>query len=112
EIAGFYSRYPHQSWKNVISIGDSTCERQAARKVVPLRPSAEQKCRVKTMKLLEEPGLEDLTVQVRAICKIIKAMVQHDGDLDIELGAEDLHDDASLEGAVTPTSSADLVKWP
>lgn len=23
EIAGFYSRYAHQSWKNVISIGEA-----------------------------------------------------------------------------------------
>jgi hypothetical protein len=111
EIADFYSRYQHQSWKNVISIGDSAWEREAARKVVPLRPTLEQKCRTKTVKLFGEPGIEDLTKQVRVIRKIIEAIVQHDGDLDIELGAEDLHDGVSLEGIITPTSSADLVEW-
>lgn len=111
EIADFYSRYKHQSWKNVISIGDSVWEREAARKVVPLRPSLERKCRTKTVKLFGEPGIEDLTMQVRVIRKIIAAMVQHDGDLDIELGAQDLHDGVSLEGIITPTSSTDLVDW-
>merc|ERR1719265_1477706 len=60
EISGFYSRYAHQSWKNVITIGDSIFERDAVRRVVLNRPSAKKKCRTKTAKLLDEPEIDEL----------------------------------------------------
>merc|ERR1740117_1175290 len=34
ELTKFYSRYPNQSWKNVVCIGDSIYERDAAKNVV------------------------------------------------------------------------------
>merc|ERR1719409_13780 len=96
EITGFYSRYAHQSWKNVISIGDSIFERDAVRRVVVNRPSAKKKCRTKTAKLLDEPEIEELIAQVKVVHEALQLMVQHDGNLDIEIDEEDLKGDLSL----------------
>lgn len=96
EITGFYSRYQHQSWKNVISIGDSIFERDAVRRVVCNRPSAQKKCRTKTAKLLDEPEIDELIAQVRVIHDALGLMVQYDGNLDIEIDEEDLKLDLSL----------------
>merc|ERR1719331_2361703 len=96
EITGFYSRYQHQSWKNVISIGDSIFERDAVRRVVVNRPSAKKKCRTKTAKLLDEPEIEELIAQVKVIHDALGMMVQFDGNLDIEIDEEDLKLDLSL----------------
>merc|ERR1712050_151124 len=64
EINGFYSRYAHQSWKNVISVGDSIFERDALRRVVLLHQS-KKKCRTKTLKLFDDPEVYELIQQVR-----------------------------------------------
>lgn len=96
EITGFYSRYARQSWKNVISIGDSIFERDAVRRVVVNRPSAKKKCRTKTAKLLDEPEIDELVSQVRVIHDALGLMVQYDGNLDIEIDEEDLKLDLSL----------------
>lgn len=96
EIQGFYSRYNHQSWKNVISIGDSIFERDAVRRVVVNRPLTHKKCRTKTAKLLDEPEVDELIAQVRVIHDALSLMVQYDGNLDIEIDEEDLKLDLSL----------------
>merc|ERR1711920_1171568 len=96
EIGGFYSRYQHQSWKNVISIGDSVFERDAVKRVVPNRTFTKKRCRTKTLKLFDDPGMEDLIAQVRVVRDILCSMVQYDGDVDIELGEDDLKADSPL----------------
>jgi hypothetical protein len=96
EISGFYSRYSHQSWKNVISIGDSIFEREAVRKVVLQRPNMKKKCRTKTLKLFDDPEIEELVHQVRVVHDVLHMMVQYDGELDIEIDEEDLHAGTSL----------------
>jgi len=96
EITGFYSRYAHQSWKNIISIGDSIFERDAVRRVVINRPTANRKCRTKTAKLLDEPEIDELVAQVRVVHDALGLMVQYDGNLDIEIDEEDLKLDLSL----------------
>mmetsp|Transcript_79439 Transcript_79439/g.171667 ORF Transcript_79439/g.171667 Transcript_79439/m.171667 type:complete len:349 (-) Transcript_79439:395-1441(-) len=90
EIDGFYSRYAHQSWKNVISIGDSIFERDAVRRVVLTRPNTKKKCRTKTLKLFDDPDVDELIAQVRVVKDVISMMVQYDGHLDIEIDEEDL----------------------
>jgi hypothetical protein len=94
ELNSFYSRYEAQSWKNVISIGDSIFERDAVRKVVVNRPSMKKKCRTKTAKLLDEPEIDELIAQVKVIHDALGLMVQYDGNLDIEIDEEDLKLDA------------------
>jgi hypothetical protein len=94
EIGGFYSRYQQQSWKNVISIGDSVFERDAVKRVVPNRSYTKKRCRVKTLKLFDDPGMEDLIAQVRVVRDVLSSMIQYDGDVDIELSEEDLKADS------------------
>jgi len=96
EITGFYSRYARQSWKNVLSIGDSVFERDAVRRVVVNRPSMEKRCRTKTVKLLDEPEINELISQVCVVHEALGMMVQYDGNLDIEIDEEDLLGDAAL----------------
>jgi len=96
EINGFYSRYQHQSWKNVISVGDSIFERDALRKVVLQRPNMKKKCRTKTLKLFDDPEIEELIAQVRVVHDVLGMMVQYDGELDIEIDEEDLQAGTSL----------------
>lgn len=96
EINGFYSRYAHQSWKNVISIGDSIFERDALRRVVLQRPHSKKKCRTKTLKLFDDPEITELIAQVRVVHDVLSMMVQYDGELDIEIDEEDLKIDMPL----------------
>lgn len=119
EITGFYSRYEHQSWKNVISIGDSIFERDAVRRVVIQRPSTQKKCRIKTAKLLDEPAIEELIQQVRVVHEALALMVQCDGNLDIEIDEDDLKMDLSLTekimerwGAGEPPKKPDRTNCP
>lgn len=98
EISSFYSRYSRQSWKNVISIGDSIFERDAVRRVVLDRPCSQKKCRTKTAKLLDEPTIRELIIQVRMIYESLSMMVQYDDSLDIEIDEDDLRFDLPLAG--------------
>lgn len=105
EITGFYSKYDHQSWKNVISIGDSVFERDAVRRVVLNRPNAKKKCRTKTAKFLDEPTVEELIAQVKIINDAMSMMVSYDGNLDIEIDEDDLAGDlAFAEKIIDPNS--------
>ena len=95
-ISRFYSQYLHQSWKNIISIGDQVCEHNACRIVALARPS-KKKCRTKTVKLVEEPSIENLIAENQVILQWLTGLVQFDGDLNVDLSHDDdvlldLHD--------------------
>ena len=64
-IDSFYSRYLHQSWKNVISIGDSPHEREALIRVT-LGQVAHPNCRVKTV----EEQFKNKIMQFKPSCNI------------------------------------------
>lgn len=89
-IGQFYCRYEGQSWKNIVSVGDATFERDALRHASTARPNREKRCRVKTVKMLDEPSVEELIKQVKVILDGIGAIVRYDGNLDIEITDEDL----------------------
>jgi hypothetical protein len=91
EITKFYSRYSNQSWKNVISVGDQVCEHDACKIVVASRPAEtrKRKCRVKTIKLLEDPSIEDLVAQLHVVHSWLRGVVAYDGNLDVDLGEDD-----------------------
>lgn len=99
EICNFYSRYAHQSWKNVISIGDSVFERDATHQVVLNRPCTKKLCRAKTVKMFDDPSIEELVAQVRLLGDLLGALVQYDGDLNIEIDMGDLHEAGLLQDA-------------
>eukprot|EP00405_Crypthecodinium_cohnii_P031742 CAMPEP_0206525372 /NCGR_PEP_ID=MMETSP0324_2-20121206/68696_1 /ASSEMBLY_ACC=CAM_ASM_000836 /TAXON_ID=2866 /ORGANISM="Crypthecodinium cohnii, Strain Seligo" /LENGTH=236 /DNA_ID=CAMNT_0054020029 /DNA_START=27 /DNA_END=737 /DNA_ORIENTATION=+ len=99
EINKFYSRYHHQSWKNVLSIGDSVFERDAVRKVAQMRPSPDKQCRTKTLKMYDDPDITELILQVKIVHEILAMAVQFDGPLDIVIDNQDLQDAAAEAAA-------------
>jgi len=88
-LSNFYSRYPNQSWKNVVSIGDAFFEHDAIRQVTAGRPCAEKPCRTKTIKMLEGPTIECLVVQLAFVKSWLGRVVELDKGLDIDLSAEE-----------------------
>jgi len=96
EIHRFYNRYKSQSWKNVISIGDAIFERDATRAAVSSRPSKCFKCRTKTVKMLDEPSIEELIKQVKIIHDAVGMIAQYDGNLDLQIADKDIAFDMSI----------------
>jgi hypothetical protein len=90
QMKKFYGRYEGQSWKNVISVGDACFERDALRVVMGMRPTKSKQCRTKTVKLLDEPTIEELIKQVKVVLDGIVHIAKYDGNLDIELDEEDI----------------------
>mmetsp|Transcript_57537 Transcript_57537/g.126328 ORF Transcript_57537/g.126328 Transcript_57537/m.126328 type:complete len:358 (+) Transcript_57537:78-1151(+) len=110
EIDGFYSRYSGQSWKNIISVGDSIFERDAVRRVVGSHSQRQKKkCRTKTLKLFDEPDIDELIQQVRVVQEVLSMMVSYDGELDIEIDEEDLKNLDSQHGEAS-TGLAEKLK--
>mmetsp|Transcript_153694 Transcript_153694/g.272574 ORF Transcript_153694/g.272574 Transcript_153694/m.272574 type:complete len:323 (-) Transcript_153694:201-1169(-) len=91
-VSDFYgAKTPCQrSWKNILSIGDSECEKYAVQDVV-FRHSQkdhaghEKRCRCKAVKMLERPDLLFLTGQLQAIISWLAKIAYYDGDMDIDL---------------------------
>merc|ERR1719253_1799838 len=83
-IDRFYSRRLHQSWKNVISIGDSPHERQALQ-TATLGSVCRKKlrCRTKTIKLKVRPMAEELIQELATLSENLEQLVTHDDSLDI-----------------------------
>jgi len=87
-VTDFYSRYPRQSWKNILSVGDALFEHDAIRQVVAERPKKEG-CRTKTIKTIENPTVAGMIVQLSLVNNWMHTIVQTDGDLDIDLSADE-----------------------
>lgn len=89
-ITQFYSRYPNQSWKNIVSVGDALFEHNAVRQVVAERLRAtEKKCRTKTIKLLDGPTTSGLMIQVSIVSNWLRKIVEADYDVDIDFSADE-----------------------
>jgi hypothetical protein len=93
-----------RSWKNIISIGDSQAERLALQDIVFQHTQRDRygrckECRCKTLLLMQEPNIQDLIRQHRAIREGLAALVRHDGDIDIEFAQYDID---LLSGANNP----------
>eukprot|EP00440_Ansanella_granifera_P025470 gb/GFBE01027661.1/.p1 GENE.gb/GFBE01027661.1/~~gb/GFBE01027661.1/.p1 ORF type:complete len:332 (+),score=88.21 gb/GFBE01027661.1/:1-996(+) len=92
-VENFYARYPNQSWKNIISIGDAPHEREALKRVVRWAPTSHGKrCRSKSVKFVLRPSIDQLTRELRMLRDSIKDIVWHDDDLDLHFSAESLAD--------------------
>jgi hypothetical protein len=137
EVRKFYSRYEGQSWKNIISIGDSNFEKLGTMGAVvdymretgievpkdlateasnstparanpkPFRPSQAATVvvkghtfhvRTKVAKMLDEPTVEELTVELELMRQWIPLMVKHDGGFGLDLdGLHGLEEAAFIE---------------
>jgi len=108
QLQEFYSQYAGQSWKNIISIGDSDFERlgtqQATQdymkqtgisraKTVELKGHV-YKVRTKTFKMLDQPTVEELAVELALLQKWLNLMIRLDNSFDVNLS--DLEDPAVL----------------
>merc|ERR1719353_1425048 len=83
-VTDFYSRYPNQSWKNIISIGDAFFEHDAIRQVSRERPQkddAAKKCRTKTVKLLDGPTISGMIMQLSLVRSWLMKIVEMDEDV-------------------------------
>eukprot|EP00931_Biecheleriopsis_adriatica_P074671 TRINITY_DN4867_c0_g3_i1.p1 TRINITY_DN4867_c0_g3~~TRINITY_DN4867_c0_g3_i1.p1 ORF type:complete len:263 (+),score=45.33 TRINITY_DN4867_c0_g3_i1:56-790(+) len=117
----FYSQYEGQSWKNVISIGDSDFERLGTQIAteeymketgINLGDQKEQngsimegivgdhvyKLRTKTFKMVDQPTIDELTVEVEMLRAWLPLMVKLDSGFDVNLNnADDPHVLRSIE---------------
>lgn len=94
-LRSFYSQYEGQSWKNVVSIGDSDFERLGTQQAVQEYmqrlaahvdgQGAAQKVRTKILKTMEQPVVEELTAQLVQTAAWLPAMVSLDDSFDIHL---------------------------
>jgi len=92
-LESFYSKYPGQSWKNVLSLGDSEFEREATLQSTKawqlsahhngIDPSI--RVRTKVVKMLEDPTDEELFAQLQLICGWLPSMVAINQCFDINL---------------------------
>jgi len=84
-IDDFYAQ--HQTWKNVLSVGDSPHEREALQRVTLQGPVTRQKrlCRTKTIKFKVRPTPSELVAQLIALYHHLEHVINHDEHLDITL---------------------------
>lgn len=88
EATSFYSRYPGQTWKNIISLGDMRYERDAVQELSASRVApARERLRTKAFVLPSAPSLPELTLWLRLLCLLLPALARLDGDVDADLSA-------------------------
>lgn len=73
--------FAKSSEMNIVSFGDSECERNALLSVGRTCPSS----RTKSIKFVERPSIEQLRRQLEMIFNNFQFIVQHDGNLDLML---------------------------
>lgn len=124
EASKFYSSYPGQSWKNILSFGDQPYERDALQEIGMRRisPKPEQ-LRIKTLLLPSNTPVSKLGPRLDTLRMLLPAFVNLGSDLDVDLQStrdplavlseklelpklKDLSSQACVWGA--STSSADL----
>lgn len=90
EANEFYSRYPHQSWKNILSLGDSRYEYQAVKRLGAIHRAMggrERHLRSKAVRLQSSPSVRHLTLQCRLLDKLMPTLVRFDGSVSLDLQA-------------------------
>lgn len=89
EIEKFYSRYLHQTWKNIISIGDAPHEREALRRVTWCVTHS-PKLRPKSIKFTVRPTMEQLSRELEMLRLHLSEIVCHNDQLDLQFDEESL----------------------
>mmetsp|Transcript_30507 Transcript_30507/g.80923 ORF Transcript_30507/g.80923 Transcript_30507/m.80923 type:complete len:592 (+) Transcript_30507:100-1875(+) len=122
ELKNFYNQYEGQSWKNVISIGDSDFERLGTmaatrgymeeaglidnkkgdggmnalqRQRTMVVKGKVYKVRTKTFKMLDQPTVEELTVELAMLQKWLPLLIKLDNSCDVNLN--DVEDPTTLQ---------------
>jgi len=82
----FYSKYPEQTWKNILSLGDMKYEHEAVQELAFSRRFMHREClRTKAILLPRRATLSELTLRLQFSRLLLSAYVQHNGDLDLDL---------------------------
>mmetsp|Transcript_21748 Transcript_21748/g.47510 ORF Transcript_21748/g.47510 Transcript_21748/m.47510 type:complete len:339 (+) Transcript_21748:63-1079(+) len=111
EAKRFYSQYPEQTWKNILSIGDAKYEHDAAQDLAFRRRAPErERLRLKALITPACPRINDLTYRLRLATILWPAYVNFDGDLDLDMNTPerlqaiaDALDMPELRGVIRPT---------
>jgi hypothetical protein len=85
-----YSQYERQTWKNILSFGDSAYECDALRDVAFRRVAPKDKnerLRAKCLLLPTCPSVSELALRLRFHRVVLQAYVEFDGDFDLDLTA-------------------------
>jgi hypothetical protein len=90
EASRFYSQYPDQTWKNILSVGDARYEHDAAQELAFRRKGSEREnLRLKAIITPVSPTLRDLTYRLKLATLWLPALVKFDGDLDVDMNTPD-----------------------
>jgi len=122
ELHKFHEK-AQSSWKNILSFGDSEFERHATiaagadyvenemqrgREIVPSTATTHEASlvqrviRVKTMKMLDDPTIEELMAQLSLLTIWLPCLVRRDGDINAEFpNSEDDHALTQLNALIT-----------
>jgi hypothetical protein len=84
--SAFYSQYPGQTWKNIISVGDGPYEANALHDLNLRRAGPEREClRTKVITCPEAPCVPLLTSRLLMETFLLPLVARHDGDLCLKL---------------------------
>jgi hypothetical protein len=86
EVELFYGATRAHQQRNIISLGDSLHELNALKAVTTGVPN----CCGKSIKLLDTPSIEQLIEQHELLVTSLLDVLEHNGDIDVEIGAEGL----------------------
>lgn len=86
EADAFYSRYPGQSWKNILSFGDQPYEREALQELGMRRVASKpERLRIKTVLLPDSTSVGAMGPRLETLRMLLPAIVKYNEDLDIDL---------------------------
>merc|ERR1719264_1041027 len=86
EADDFYSRYPGQTWKNVLSFGGGPLEHSAVQEVTFQRRSpARENLRTKAITEPFAPSVGELALRLEFGARLMPAYVRFDGDICLNL---------------------------
>lgn len=84
EVSFLYGQVTHGQTRNIVSFGDALHEQQALVSVTKGVPD----CCGKSMKFLESPSVEQLIEEHEFVNKVFLDVLEHNGDLDVEIGTD------------------------
>mmetsp|Transcript_129209 Transcript_129209/g.234738 ORF Transcript_129209/g.234738 Transcript_129209/m.234738 type:complete len:524 (-) Transcript_129209:215-1786(-) len=90
ECERFYSQYDQQTWKNVISFGDSDFEKEGTIEVTrqyvlsKKQQGAYQLPRTKTVKFLDSPSAEELCNEMRLVKQWLPTLIRKDEGFNLD----------------------------
>jgi hypothetical protein len=90
EASSFYSRYPGQTWKNILSIGDMSYEHDAVHELSAGRKTVgpfRERLRTKAMLVPQGPSVGELSLRLEFLRLMLPAYVCFDGNVSLDLRA-------------------------